>query len=48
MELQQQQLEELDKWLADMESRIEHQEAVGTDLEAIKTQVEEHKVFRSH
>ncbi|XP_025099293.1 dystrophin-like isoform X3 [Pomacea canaliculata] len=46
MELQQQQLEELDKWLADMESRIEHQEAVGTDLEAIKTQVEEHKMIQ--
>ena len=44
MELQQQQLDELAEWLTRMEERINKQEPVGADLEAIKKQVEEHKV----
>ena len=44
MELQQQQLDELAAWLTAMEERIKKQEPVGAHLEAIKTQVEEHKV----
>ena len=44
MELQQQQLDELAEWLTGMEERINKQEPVGADLEAIKKQVEDHKV----
>ncbi|KAK7483287.1 hypothetical protein BaRGS_00025454, partial [Batillaria attramentaria] len=46
MELQQQQLDELGAWLTSMEDRINKQEAVGSDLEAIKMQVEEHKLIQ--
>ncbi|KAL8624968.1 hypothetical protein ACOMHN_039855 [Nucella lapillus] len=46
MELQQQQLEELGSWLTWMEERISNQEPVGTDLEAIKKQVDDHKVIQ--
>jgi hypothetical protein len=44
MDLQQQQLDDLAGWLTGMEERINQQEPVGSDLEAIKRQVEEHKV----
>ena len=44
MELQQQQLKELDKWLTEMEeTRLKH-EPIGSDLETIKSQVDQHKV----
>ncbi|KAH9492316.1 hypothetical protein Btru_024686 [Bulinus truncatus] len=46
MDLQQGQLDDLANWLTAMESRIEKQQAVGADLDAIKTQVEEHKAIQ--
>ena len=44
MELQQGQLDDLASWLTSMEERVEKQQNIGADLEAIKAQVEEHKV----
>ncbi|XP_070191463.1 dystrophin-like isoform X2 [Littorina saxatilis] len=46
MELQQQQLDELAGWLTHMEERIKTQEPVGSDLDAIKKQVEDHKLIQ--
>ncbi|KAH9492319.1 hypothetical protein Btru_024695 [Bulinus truncatus] len=46
MDLQQGQLDDLANWLTAMESRIEKQQVVGADLDAIKTQVEEHKAIQ--
>ncbi|XP_041352153.1 dystrophin-like isoform X2 [Gigantopelta aegis] len=43
MDLQQQQLDELEKWLTQMEGCITNQEPIGSDLETIKQQVEDHK-----
>ncbi|KAL3882693.1 hypothetical protein ACJMK2_029006, partial [Sinanodonta woodiana] len=43
MTLQQQQLDELASWLAKMEERIANQGPIGTDLQTIKAQVDEHK-----
>lgn len=45
MELQQQQLKELDKWLTGMEQTRLKQESIGSDLETIKSQVDQHKVI---
>ncbi|XP_078264997.1 dystrophin isoform X3 [Rhinoraja longicauda] len=48
MDLQQQQLKHLADWLTNTEDRIQQMEAqpLGPDLEAIKQQVEEHKVLQ--
>ncbi|XP_076466610.1 dystrophin-like isoform X3 [Babylonia areolata] len=46
MELQQHQLDELASWLVWMEEKINNQDPVGTDLETIKTQVDDHKVIQ--
>ncbi|GFR63479.1 dystrophin [Elysia marginata] len=46
MELQQGQLDELGSWLTTMEQRIEKQQNIGADLDAIKAQVEEHKAIQ--
>ncbi|XP_078260820.1 utrophin-like isoform X3 [Rhinoraja longicauda] len=49
MELQQQQLEQLSKWLTQTEERIQRMEAqpVGDELESLKNKIEEHKVLQS-
>ncbi|XP_067848893.1 dystrophin isoform X11 [Heptranchias perlo] len=48
MDLQQQQLKHLADWLTSTEDRIQHMEAqpLGPDLEALKQQVEDHKVLQ--
>ncbi|XP_078415979.1 dystrophin isoform X2 [Cetorhinus maximus] len=48
MDLQQQQLKHLADWLTSTEDRIQQMEAqpLGPDLEALKQQVEEHKVLQ--
>ncbi|XP_012946043.2 dystrophin [Aplysia californica] len=46
MDLQQSQLDALAAWLTDMEQRISQQQAIGAHLDAIKAQVEEHKVIQ--
>ncbi|XP_043556668.1 dystrophin isoform X1 [Chiloscyllium plagiosum] len=48
MDLQQQQLKQLADWLTNTEDRIHQMEAqpLGPDLEALKLQVEEHKVLQ--
>ncbi|XP_055889039.1 dystrophin-like isoform X6 [Biomphalaria glabrata] len=46
MDLQQGQLDDLANWLSAMELRIEKQQVVGADLNAIKSQVEEHKAIQ--
>ncbi|GFN77850.1 dystrophin [Plakobranchus ocellatus] len=46
MELQQGQLDDLASWLTSMEERIEKQQSIGADLDAIKAQVEEHKAIQ--
>ncbi|XP_059506329.1 dystrophin isoform X9 [Stegostoma tigrinum] len=48
MDLQQQQLKQLADWLTNTEDRIHQMEAqpLGPDLEALKQQVEEHKVLQ--
>ncbi|XP_067896656.1 dystrophin isoform X2 [Heterodontus francisci] len=48
MDLQQQQLKHLADWLTSTEDRIHQMEAqpLGPDLEALKQQVEEHKVLQ--
>ncbi|XP_038658192.1 dystrophin isoform X4 [Scyliorhinus canicula] len=48
MDLQQQQLKHLADWLTNTEDRIHQMEAqpLGPDLEALKQQVEEHKVLQ--
>ncbi|XP_059157467.1 dystrophin-like isoform X5 [Physella acuta] len=43
MDLQQKQLDDLGDWLTVMEERIVKQHMIGADLDAIKSQVEEHK-----
>ena len=43
MTLQQQQLDELADWLTNMESKIAVQGMMGSDLAAIRQQVEDHK-----
>ncbi|KAK3712444.1 hypothetical protein RRG08_002774 [Elysia crispata] len=47
MELQQGQLDDLASWLTSMEERVEKQQNIGADLEAIKAQVEEHKAIQN-
>jgi hypothetical protein len=48
MELQQKQLDQLNAWLNKMESKIGEHESVGTDVDVVRHQVEEHKVKRCH
>lgn len=48
MDLQQKQLDDLDSWLNKMEEHIKNQDAVGTDLDTIHAQVNEHKVGQGH
>ena len=43
MLLQQQQLDELADWLTNMEAKISTQGMMGSDLAAIRQQVEDHK-----
>lgn len=44
MDLQQRQIDELASWLTSAESKIELSEPVGSDVETIKRQIDEHKV----
>ncbi|XP_055495940.1 LOW QUALITY PROTEIN: utrophin [Leucoraja erinacea] len=49
MELQQQQLQQLSKWLTQTEERIQKMDTqpVGDELESLKDKIEEHKVLQS-
>ena len=44
MSLQQNQIDQLADWLTEAEKTIEKQDTIGSDLDAVKAQVEEHKV----
>lgn len=44
MDLQQKQINSLGDWLAVAEKRIESSENIGSDLDTVKRQVENHKV----
>lgn len=44
MATQQKQLDELAVWLEKMEERIRNQEPIGSELDAIKLQIANHKV----
>ena len=44
MDLQQKQINSLGDWLAVAEKRIESSEIIGSDLDTVKRQVENHKV----
>ena len=44
MSLQQNQIDQLADWLTQAEKKIEKQDSIGSDLEAVKAQVDEHKV----
>lgn len=46
MDLQQRQIDELASWLSNAEAKIEANDTVGSDLETIKRQIEDHKVNR--
>ena len=46
MKLQQLQLQELSNWLTKAENIIEGTGPIGTDLDTVKSQVEEHKAFQ--
>lgn len=46
MKLQQLQLHELAAWLTKAEARIESSGPIGSDLETVKQQVEDHKNFQ--
>ncbi|XP_065057528.1 dystrophin-like isoform X3 [Rhopilema esculentum] len=46
MAQQQQQLRELANWLSTAERRMEESASIGSDLEAVRNQVEEHKKFQ--
>ena len=48
MAQQQNQLRDLADWLTTAERRMEESAAVGSDLEAVKRQVDEHKVSTSY
>ncbi|XP_069136952.1 dystrophin-like isoform X1 [Argopecten irradians] len=43
MELQQKQLDELAHWMSQTEARIQNQEPIGSDLAAIRKQVDDHR-----
>lgn len=46
MVLQQEQLNTMNKWLSEMESKLGHLGSIGPDLEAVKNQVETQKVLQ--
>ena len=48
MDLQQGQLDSLAAWLAKMEAVMAKEEQVGSDLQTIRKQVDEHKVFLTY
>lgn len=45
MATQQKQLDELAVWLEKMEERIRNQEPIGSELDDIKLQIANHKVY---
>lgn len=45
MDLQQKQINALANWLTVAEQRINSSEAIGSDLDTVKRQVENHKVW---
>ena len=47
MRLQQFQLQELANWLTSAEEQMERSGPIGSDLEAVKKQVDQHKVRKS-
>ena len=44
MELQQKQINELADWLTVAEQKINSSETIGSDLDTVRRQVEDHKV----
>ena len=44
MDLQQKQIDELADWLTVAEQRINSSEVIGSDLDTVRRQVEDHKV----
>ena len=48
MTLQQMQLNKLAEWLTVAEQRMCEAGAIGSDLEIVRRQVEQHKVFLKH
>ena len=44
MDLQQKQIDELADWLTVAEQRINSSEVIGSDLDTVRHQVEDHKV----
>ena len=47
MDLQQKQIDELADWLTVAEQRISSSEVIGSDLDTVRHQVEDHKVIDS-
>lgn len=47
MDLQQKQINTLAEWLTVAEQRINSSEPIGSDLDTVKRQVENHKVWNS-
>ena len=47
MDLQQKQINRLADWLTRAEQTINSSESIGSDLDTVKRQVEEHKVLTS-
>ena len=45
MDLQQKQIDELADWLTVAEKRISSAQTIGSDLETVRRQVEDHKVM---
>ena len=45
MDLQQKQIDELASWLSSAEAKIEANSTVGSNLETVQRQIEEHKVY---
>ncbi|XP_074662175.1 dystrophin-like [Tubulanus polymorphus] len=46
MDLQQRQLDSLDQWLTKMEVHIVEAETIGSDLQALKLQTDQHKIIQ--
>ena len=46
MDLQQRQIDELASWLTNAEAKIDENDSLGSDIETIKRQLDEHKVNR--
>jgi len=44
MDLQQKQINALAEWLTLAEQKINNSESIGSDLDTVKRQVEDHKV----